>query len=240
MLSNLAEIQFEEKSLLRILGYRLQQAKMFDQAILLFKQIRILAPNEPQSWRDLGLAYAANGQRQEAVDALWTTASRKWDSRFADIDLIALAELNTIVANNPTLDVSKINPRLLRNLQVDLRVIIAWDADNTDIDLWVTDPNGEHAYYGNQKTYQGGRMSRDFTAGYGPEEFVLKVAKPGRYEVRGKFFGSRQQRFSPYTTITAHFITGFGTKNQKEDSVIVRLPEKGNEVSIGSFEVKPD
>jgi len=75
---------------------------------------------------------------------------------------------------------------------------------------------------------------------YGPEEFVLKVAKPGRYEVRGKFFGSRQQRFSPYTTITAHFITGFGTKNQKEDSVIVRLPEKGNEVSIGSFEVKPD
>lgn len=240
VLSNLAEIQFEEKSLLRILGYRLQQAKMFDQAILLFKQIRILAPNEPQSWRDLGLAYAANGQRQEAVDALWTTASRKWDSRFADIDLIALAELNTIVANNPTLDVSKINPRLLRNLQVDLRVIIAWDADNTDIDLWVTDPNGEHAYYGNQKTYQGGRMSRDFTAGYGPEEFVLKVAKPGRYEVRGKFFGSRQQRFSPYTTITAHFITGFGTKNQKEDSVIVRLPEKGNEVSIGSFEVKPD
>lgn len=238
VLSNLAEIELEERTLLRILAYRLQQAKQYEQAILLFKQVLVLAPNEPQSWRDLGLAYAANGQAQPAVDALWTTAQRKWDSRFADIGLIALGELNAIIANTPGLDLSRIDPRLVRNLPVDLRVVMGWDADNTDIDLWVKDPNGEEAYYGHQNTYQGGRISRDFTGGYGPEEYMVKVAKPGRYEVRAKFFGSRQQRFSPYTTVMLRFVTGFGTPSQKEQSVIMRLPDRGSELLVGSFEVK--
>ena len=238
VLSNLAEISFEERSLLRILAYRLQQAGLFEEAILLFKQVRDLAPNEPQSWRDLGLAYAANGQAQKAIDALWATASRKWDWRFADADLIALGELNAIAARTPGLNLSRVDSRLLRHLPVDLRVVMTWDADSTDIDLWVKDPNQEDAYYGHQLTYQGGRMSRDFVAGYGPEEYLLKVAKPGRYEVRGKFYGSRQQRFSPYTTVMLRFVTGFGQANQAEQSVIMRLPEKGNEVFVGSFEVK--
>ena len=239
ILSNLAEMDLEDRALLRILAYRLQQARQFDQAILLFKQVLVLAPNEPQSWRDLGLAYAANGMPQQAVDALWTTAYRKWDPRFADIGLIALGELNAIAATNPGLDLSRVDPRLVRNLPVDLRVVLGWDADNTDIDLWVKDPNGDDAYYGRQLTYQGGRMSSDFTGGYGPEEFILKVAKPGRYEVRAKFFGSRQQKFSPHTTVMLRFITGFGTKKQKEQSVILRLPQRGSEVLVGSFEVKP-
>lgn len=44
-------------------------------------------------------------------------------------------------------------------MPLDLRVVLTWYADNTDIDLWVTDPKGEKAFYGHQLTYQGGRMS---------------------------------------------------------------------------------
>ncbi len=41
--------------------------------------------------------------------------------------------------------------RLLRPLPLDLRITLAWDAGNTDIDLWVIDPNGEKAYYGHRR-----------------------------------------------------------------------------------------
>ena len=71
-----------------------------------------------------------------------------------------------------------------KHLPVGQRVVLSWDADNTDIDLWVTDPNGERAFYGRQLTYQGGRMSRDFTGGYGPEEFTLRKPKAGKYRVK--------------------------------------------------------
>jgi Ca-activated chloride channel homolog len=66
---------------------------------------------------------------------------RPWHNRFPEIELITLAEMNAIIATARTpLDTSRIHAKLLRNLPLDLRVVLAWDADNTDIDLWVTDP----------------------------------------------------------------------------------------------------
>jgi tetratricopeptide (TPR) repeat protein len=237
ILSNLKEMDLENRHILRILAYRLEQAGQVPLALPLLKRVRELAPEEPQSWRDLGLAEAEAGLNQAALDDLWETVGRPWDGRFADIDLIALAELNALAARTPGLDLSRVDSRLRRNLPLDLRAVLAWDADNTDIDLWVIDPNGEKAYYGHQLTYQGGRMSRDFTAGYGPEEFSLKTAKPGRYEVRAQFYGHRQQMISPYTTLMLKLSTGFGTSGQKDESVTLRLSGKKEEVLVGTFEV---
>jgi tetratricopeptide (TPR) repeat protein len=238
VLSNLAEMELEHRQVLRILAYRLSQAGLHAMAVPLLERVRDIAPDEPQSWRDLGLALAAAGQPQRGLGMLWEVASRPWDTRFADIDLIALAELNALAARTPGLDTARVDPRFLRNLPLDLRAVLAWDADNTDIDLWVTDPNGERAYYGHRLTWQGGAMSRDFTGGYGPEEFSLRHAKPGRYEVRAQFYGHRQQIVSPYTTLMLWLATGFGTPAQKDQQVVLRLSGAGQEVFVGSFEVE--
>jgi tetratricopeptide (TPR) repeat protein len=237
VLSNLAEMELENRHILRILAYRLQQAGQQALAIPLLERVRELAPDEPQSWRDLGLALADDGQPQRALDALWEVASRPWDARFSDIDIIALAELNALAARVPALDASRIDPRLRVNLPLDLRAVLSWDADNTDIDLWVIDPNGERAFYGHRLTYQGGAMSRDFTGGYGPEEFSLHLAKPGRYEVRAEFYGHSQQIVSPYTTLMLWLSTGFGTAGQKDERVVLRLSGKKEQVLVGTFEV---
>ncbi|RJX30184.1 MAG: DUF2135 domain-containing protein [Oxalobacter sp.] len=238
VLSNLAEMNLENRHILRILGYRLMQAKAPAEAIPVLEQVLELAPNEPQSWRDLGLAYAANKQYQKAVDNLYEVVRRPWHGRFPDIELIALAELNAIVATAPEkVDTSAIDSRLLRNLPLDLRVVLSWDADNTDIDLWVIDPNGEKAFYGNRLTYQGGAMSRDFTGGYGPEAFSLKQAKPGKYKVQAQFYGHRQQVVSGATTLQLQFVTGFGTMQQEEQFVTLRLKGNKEVVTVGEFEV---
>ena len=89
-------------------------------------------------------------------------------------------------------------------------MVLTWDADNTDIDLWVTDPNGEKAFYGNRLTYQGGRMSLDFTGGYGPEEFSLKRAKPGKYRVEAQFYGDQRQMIAGPMTLQMKLATAFG------------------------------
>ncbi len=238
ILSNLAEMDLENRAILRILAYRLTQAKRADLAVPILQRVRDLAPNEPQSWRDLGLALADLGERQAAVEALYQVVTRPWHNRFPDIELIALAEMNAIVATAPgKLDTSAIDPRLLRNLPLDLRVVLAWDADNTDIDLWVTDPNGDKAYFGNRLTWQGGAMSRDFTGGYGPEEFSLKKAKPGKYLVQAQFYGHRQQVVAGATTLSLRLYTGFGTPTQKEERVTLRLKGRAEVVTVGEFVV---
>ena len=238
VLSNLAEMNLENRQVLRILAQRLIQAGQPRMAIPLLRKVQRLGPHEPQSYRDLGLALAADGQTQAAVDMLYEVVLRPWP-RFPEIELIALAELNAIVAAQPPgLDSARIDRRLLRHLPLALRAVLSWDTDNTDVDLWVTDPNGEQAYYGNPLTHQGGRMSQDATGGYGPEEFSLRHAKPGVYKVEAQFYGHRQQIVSATTTIQLVLSTGFGTPRQVDKRVTLRLREPKERVFVGEFEVR--
>ncbi len=238
VLSNLAEMDLENRHILRILGYRLLQAGAPELALPVFEEVLRLAEEEPQSWRDLGLAYAALGRPQDAVDTLYQVVLREWDWRFADVELITLADMNAIIAaNKGKVDTSRIDPRLLRHLPLDLRVVLTWDADNSDMDLWVTDPNGERCMYANTLTYQGGHMSRDATGGYGPEEFSLREAKPGKYKVEANFYGNRQQLVASSTTLQLKLTTGFGTPRAREQMVTLRLRGQGETVFVGEFEV---
>lgn len=239
VLSNLAELQLDNRHVLRVLGYRLMQAKQYALAVQVFRQVLEMADEEPQSHRDLGLALAADGQRQEAIRHLYDVVAGEWDGRFAEIELVALNEMNQVIATSPQpLDTGFIDARLLRNMPLDLRVALSWDSDNSDMDLWVTDPNGEKCYYAHTLTYQGGLISDDFTGGYGPEEFVLHHAKPGKYKVEAHYFGDRQQIVTGATTLTLRLSTGWGTARQQDQAVTLRLSGKDESVLVGEFEVK--
>jgi uncharacterized protein YfaP (DUF2135 family) len=116
-------------------------------------------------------------------------------------------------------------------------VILTWDTDDCDIDLWVDDPNGEQAIYNHPRTFQGGRMSSDFTAGYGPEEFLLRDPKPGKYSVRINYYGDRRQTAIGPVTAQVRLITGFGTPAEKEQRLTLRLSESKETSEVGTIEI---
>ena len=237
VLSNLAEMDLENRHVLRVLGYRLMQAKAPALAVPVFRQVLAMGEEEPQSFRDLGLALEAAGQYQAAVASLYEVVVRPWDGRFDGISLIALDELTRLIARE-RVDASAIDPRLRRAMPLDLRVVLSWDSDNSDMDLWVTDPNGERAYYGNRLTYQGGQMSQDFTGGYGPEQFSLRDAKPGTYKIEANYFGSREQLVTGATTLMLRLSTKWGSRDQHDQQVTLRLKDRAETVLVGEFEVK--
>jgi len=239
VLSNLAEMGLEDRHVLRVLGYRLAQAGDWPPAVRVFRQVLAMAEEEPQSHRDLALALAAAGRPQKAIERLYEVVVGAWDARFGGIDLVALNELNRIVATSGVpLDTGFVDRRLLRNLPLDLRVVLAWDSDNSDMDLWVTDPDGEKTYYGNPLSYQGGLLPADFTGGYGPEEFLLRNARPGTYRVEAHYFGDRQQVVTGATTLMLKLTTGWGTAAQQDHDVTLRLPGRDATVLVGEFEVR--
>ncbi len=240
ILSNLAELQLEDVALLRVLAHRLTQADRADLALPIFERVLALRPDEPQSRRDLALACADLKHYQRAVDLLWEVVSQTWSPRFPQIELIALGELNALAAScGKTLDLSNVDPRLRKNLPVQTRVVLTWDANDCDIDLWVSDPNAETAIYSNPLTYQGGRMSSDFTAGYGPEEFLLRDPKPGKYRAKINYYGDRRQTALGPVTAQIRLITGFGTPGQQEKRLTVRLEDQRQTLDVGSFVIAP-
>jgi len=239
VLSNLAELGIEDRALLRALAFRLNQAGEPALALPILQRVRDMAEEEPQSHRDLGLALAAVGQEQAAIESLYTVVTSDWDDRFGGIDLIALGELNAIVAAaKKPLDTRRIDSRLLRNLPVDLRVVLSWDTDNSDMDLWVTDPNGEKCFYGFRDTYQGGHMSEDLTGGYGPEEFVLRQPKPGKYKVEVNFYGERQALLTGGTSLQVLLFRHYGSSKVEVTPVVLRLKQAKDTVLVGEFDVR--
>lgn len=238
ILSNIAEMDVENHELLRILGYRLIQYGEYNLAESLFRRVAVLRAFEPQSWRDLGLILESTKKYQEAAEMLYRVAIGTWDSRFSDINIIALNELNSLLKRySNQIDESSFDSRLLKNLPVEIRVVLSWDADNSDIDLWVIDPNGEKCFYSHPRTCIGGYMSDDFTEGYGPEEFILKNPIPGTYTVKANYYGSHQQYLTGDVTLKMSLQRNFGTEMQKTEETMVRLENEREEVEVGTFVV---
>ena len=123
--------------------------------------------------------------------------------------------------------------KLLQPMPADLRVVLTWDADNTDIDLWVIDPSGDVCKYDHNRTVTGGRMSEDYTEGYGPEEFVIKNALPGEYTVKAHYYGNSQQTLAGATTIQAEIFTNYGRSSEKSESITLRLRDEEEVVEVG-------
>lgn len=244
VLSNLAEIGFENTALLRVLGYRLAQWNLTQLAIRPFEDALAQRPEEPQSHRDLALTLARLPQPQtaRAIGLLWFVARHDWHGRFPDIDLIALHELNALIASagaNPEIGTLGIPDALLAPLETDLRVVLTWDADNTDIDLWVIDPIGEAVYYAQPRSKSGGHVSRDFTQGYGPEAFTIARPLPGTYRVQAHYFGDRRQSLTGPVTVQLEFTTGFGGENPQRIATTRRLESGKQRIDVGSFTVRP-
>lgn len=234
ILSNLAEMNLENSDMLRALGNKLVERNMYGLAVPVFEKLVKLRPEIPQFYRDLGMAYYYAGKEQEAVDTLYSVACKKWDSRFDEVQQIALNDMNSIIARSSgKLDTSAIDKALLQNFDMDVRVVLTWNIDNCDVDLWVTDKDGEKCFYGNKLTANGGRMSRDFTQGYGPEEFCIKVAPGGKLKIEANYFGNHQQKLLQPVTVQAEVYTNFGRKNQKREILTLQLDSVKQTFFIG-------
>ncbi len=238
ILSNLAELKMENQRLLRILGRRLLRYGWNDEAVYIFREVLAIREEEPQSMRDLGLALAEAGKYQEAVDTLYAMTLRKWDSRFPEIENIALNEMNNVIAKaGNKVQTDAIDKRLLYKQPLDLRIVLDWDADNCDIDLWVIDPKGEKCFYSNPNTKIGGKLSRDLTGGYGPEEFTLKNAIPGTYSIQVNYYGDRQQSIAGPTTINVQICTDYGKPTEKKKDISMRMKSTQEVVDVGEIKI---
>lgn len=251
VVSNLAELELENAPMLRILGRRLMQMNEAALAVTVFRRVQPMRAEEPHSFRDLALAIIRTTEGKdaaqdevkqaltEALGLLNDVVMKPWDGRFHEIEIFALEEANVLVI--PRLQAAGvtefvIDERLIKKMDLDFRIVMEWDADSTDIDLWVTEPSNEKVYYSHNRSTIGGLVSRDFTQGYGPEEYLIKSAMPGKYLIQAHFFGSRSVELFGSVTVQAEVYTDWGRQTQTRKCLTFQL-DKGNEVfTIGEVE----
>ena len=244
ILSNLADLDLENAELFKTLAYRLKEKGAYKQELFITQKVREWRPMDPQSHRDYALALQDNGQYQEALDCLYSILNASYSPEAAlrdhGIEEILVCEINNLISlHRKKLDLSKIDSRLIADQPVDIRVVINWNKNDTDIDLWITDPRGEKCYYRHKRTAIGGRLSNDFTQGFGPEQFLLKKAINGTYKIETNFFGERQLTLSGPTTIMGEIYLSYSDGREERQVITFQSGENGKEtegILIGEFE----
>jgi TonB-dependent SusC/RagA subfamily outer membrane receptor len=244
ILSNLAELDMGNYELYKMLGYKFKQLGDFEAEVFAFKKVTELRPMDPQSFRDYGLALEDAGEHQRALDVLYTAMTKSYtqdaDRLYEGIQEIFLPEINRIIAlHKSKLNLNGISKTLIKPMPVDIRIVMDWNMNNTDIDLWVTDPNGEKCMYSHNRTEIGGRISHDMTQGFGPEQFILKKAIRGTYKIEINYYGDRQVTLAGPTTVMAELFTHYGTPQEKKELIVLQMKKEANgTVYIGDLDFK--
>ena len=255
VLSNLAELRIDDPALLRVFAWRLRQAGELDLAVVQLRRVARLRPEDPQSFRDLALVLAERGQAnhsradiEEAFALFRKVALTPWQRHPTVIAVFALEEHNALAAwvdAQQWPDGAKPAPAeplpepFRTNLNLDVRIVMSWDADSTDMDLHVVEPSEEECFYSHRHTLSGGYLSPDITDGYGPEEYLLRNAPGGDYAIRAKYFASHQQSIVGPATLTVDVFTHWGRPSQTRQTLTLRLDKAKDITPIGSVTFTP-
>ncbi|MBQ1265228.1 MAG: DUF2135 domain-containing protein [Proteobacteria bacterium] len=252
ILSNLSELKLDDVALLRVYAWRLREAGELDLAIVILQKVAKIRPDEAVSFRDLALTYTLRAKRDHSAEdaevalkyykhVIETPCPRR-DAIYTAV--VAIEEFNALAAwcdaqnwNEHKPVMPELDEKYRQNLDTDIRIVLMWDADDTDIDLHVLEPSGEEVYYSNKRSASGGMLSYDVTTGYGPEEYLHKKAPSGTYKILSNYFASHQQKLTGPVTVTATVFTDWGRPNEKSQTMSLRLENAKDHVMIGEIKI---
>jgi len=101
-----------------------------------------------------------------------------------------------------------------------------------DIDLSVTDPNGEKCYYAAPQNTSGGTLLDDVVQGFGPERFVQCDADSGDYVIEAHYYGNNGNRLEAETFIHVTVIKYAGTEREEVSEYDALLSEVNDVVTM--------
>jgi hypothetical protein len=234
VISNIADLGLENHQLYKTLTYTLRQWKDFDDALFTAKQIAKWRANEPQSLRDYALALDDAGKYQEAFDqlikALEVNYYGEMSGQYEGVEDIILMDINRLMSEHTGLDSGKLDKKYLQKMPVDIRVIMNWNLMDVDLDLHIIEPTGEECYYAHKTTEAGASFSKDFTQGYGPEQYLIRNAVKGKYQIKTNYFGESELTENGPATVMVEIYTTKAGKTAKTLKTIQLGKIKENDI----------
>ncbi|WP_454879455.1 VIT domain-containing protein [Sphingobacterium detergens] len=241
ILSALADLQIENADLYKTISYKLREWGDVDNALYITAKVLKWRPMDPQSHRDYALALQDKGRYKEALEQLYGILTQSYSPEAANrddgIEEILVMEINNLIKLQKSATAkAAVEKKLVADLPIDIRVVLNWNSQNTDIDLWVTDPNGEKCFYSNPATAIGGRLSNDFTGGYGPEQFLLKKALKGKYKIEADFYNDSSLTLAGPAAVLAEIFTYYNSGRQERKLTTIYLDrDKERNILVGEF-----
>jgi hypothetical protein len=152
------------------------------------------------------------------------------NGQYEGVEDIILMDINRLIIEHKGLKTDKLAKKYQEKMPVDIRIIMNWNLMDVDLDLHVIEPNGEECYFSHTKTVAGARFSKDFTEGYGPEQYLIRNAVKGKFQIRTNYYGETELTENGPATIMVEIYTTRSGKTSKTLKTIQLGKVKQNEV----------
>jgi tetratricopeptide (TPR) repeat protein len=232
LLMEAAELSNGEKDQLRTVGYIFEKWHYYPDAIRVYQSILSKFPLDIEIKRDLSFAYLANKNYQQALDILYqaiTAENENWYNTC--LKETALADLNSIaVIYADKLDLSGINPNLIRPLPVDLRITLEGNYYSCS-NISITEPGNISCTMEQSTTIHGGNLLQPgYVNSYLPlKEYTIKNALKGKYQISVDAYN-----FYPRGSnmIRLMIFKNFQKKDQSIETEIISMDNQNGKVEI--------
>jgi len=125
-----------------------------------------------------------------------------------------------------------------------VRVILAWDDPQAELDLHVLTPDGGHAFFAQPILATGGGLDVDSVDGAGPEMFSVTAPVPGVYHVYVNYWGNfgdqgyhfdESTRQQPVITARVTLVFDENTGAERRETFVVPMRKIGELQLVRSF-----
>jgi tetratricopeptide (TPR) repeat protein len=181
IMMDITEFNFFSTGVYRMLARNVFKDGKDDLAMQFLQKAIMMASYEPQTWRDLALLYAKTGELERAREYYKEALKEKNIDRYPQMLPVLEQEQSRLVQATSALDL-EMQP------DTDLKIVLNWNSDYTDVDLHVKEPSGQEVFYSNTESPSGGKLYGDVTSGYGPEVYEIKNAPKGVYEIYLEYY----------------------------------------------------
>jgi tetratricopeptide (TPR) repeat protein len=205
--SSIVDVRPGDAAAHRMLGDIYRKLNRGDDAIAQYEAAKKARPEDQVTYSTLVALYESKGDRSKAEETILEAVKRFGNaSEFRSRLVASLQEQVTRLKVAGKSEEVRALRRKMADLNVaeaglfDIKIIITWDAES-DVDLDVIQPDGEHVKDGHIDSKAGGHYYTDNTRGYGPETYTLKTALPGTYKVGAHLHGTGRRSSVKFVVI---------------------------------------
>ncbi|WP_299766035.1 carboxypeptidase-like regulatory domain-containing protein [uncultured Dokdonia sp.] len=227
VLSNVSEIAKNDATALRAMAFKIDEIGNKKKALEVYKYISRIRSLEVQSYRDLALSYAENGDVGNAFNIYQNIVEGKGNIvvNASGIEESLIKEYqNFIKKYKSAINVSTILPRFLKEPEkLKKRIVLEWNHQDAKFDLQIVNPQNRFFTWEHTEKVAAQRLAQEKRDGFQMEEFFLTEDDKGKWTFNIIYYGKITDDDGSPTYMKFTVYDEYGTPKESREVKVVRL-----------------
>jgi len=232
ILSNIAEIGFDNPQALRVLAFKLEASGKNNYASLLYERIMTLAPDMAQSYLDLARIYVVTKKYQPAFELYKTILqNEKKNTDFKEVIAQAESEIQRLLnLHRSEISFREVPEKFLKVEGIPIRLVFEWSDPQSEFELQFVNPKNKFFKWQHVFEVNKEKMLTQIQSGMLSKEFIIDNAIPGQWVINIQSFGEVSPLNPEFMKYTIY--TNYGLKNETKKIQCIHLYNQKEKVTL--------